>query len=439
MTPPRKLRLSGRAQAGFILPGVIMFIFVLTLIGLSLFALSSYEAQFMYASIDNSQAFYDASGAIDRARFLLGATKNLSSVGGMAGSGNVTYAVAKQGPFPSVDSLGPWTDKPDPILIRVLVDRVDSNNKHHRRFLEGSFDPNNVEQYDKLFSMSSTTRGLVVPDDDNSALQCVLRGILWQTYAGTGPFPIPHWHSDIYDLHPWDPSQDPAEKSNLFGPSGGEEVGAGYPPVPAPQVATFLATNFAAGVPPQEPTPDNYVLDASGAPDNFKYFSTSSLAVHGPGPSVEVHGTAVWMFSQGLHVDRTLSVVGTAQDMLVLCVKGPAASEDVPALLLDGGIDSPNVPVVLVSDHRIILDNNPNGDFNTSVNWLNVYAPSAWVWGPKEGTGKLLNYFHGTSPQAEASLEKLFRLRALPNVTGPKGVVSFRSGSWRDVTEPYPN
>src|SRR5262245_17287191 len=86
-----------REEAGFILPGVVMFVLVLTIIGLSLFSLSSYEAQFMHQTLRKTEAFYEAASAIDRARFVLMSTRNLGDVSALSGTGNIEYAVATQG------------------------------------------------------------------------------------------------------------------------------------------------------------------------------------------------------------------------------------------------------------------------------------------------------------------------------------------------------
>ncbi|TMQ70265.1 MAG: hypothetical protein E6K80_09025 [Candidatus Eisenbacteria bacterium] len=169
------------------------------------------------------------------------------------------------------------------------------------------------------------------------------------------------------------------------------------------------------------------------------FFASGNVQDHGPGPTIQVQGVAVWMFNQGFHVDKTVNVTGTTSDMLVLCVRGTGVDDSMPALWLGGGINSPNVPVILVSDHRIIIDSQPNGAFPTTLGWLNLYAPSAWIWGPKQQSAQLLTYSHPSWPSAEANLNKLFRDRALPNVTGPRNSSSFVAGSWREVTESNPN
>ena len=60
--------------------GVVMFVLALTILGISLFGLSSYEAQFFGTSSDGSQAFYSAVGGIERAKFVLARKKHYEDV-----------------------------------------------------------------------------------------------------------------------------------------------------------------------------------------------------------------------------------------------------------------------------------------------------------------------------------------------------------------------
>ena len=83
-------------EAGFVLIGVIIFVLALTIIGISLFSLSSYEAQFLQRSLDGEQAFQSAVGGIERARFALCATSRLDAVSAAPGRENVIAATAFQ-------------------------------------------------------------------------------------------------------------------------------------------------------------------------------------------------------------------------------------------------------------------------------------------------------------------------------------------------------
>ncbi len=76
----RRASPSAGAQRGFALVGVVMFILVLTILGLSLFSLTGYESQFMQRSLDRAEAFHAAAGGLDRARFALTRLEQLAAV-----------------------------------------------------------------------------------------------------------------------------------------------------------------------------------------------------------------------------------------------------------------------------------------------------------------------------------------------------------------------
>ena len=66
------------------------------LLGISLFALSSYESQFMQRSLDSEQAFNLASSGLQRARYRLSAKGILGDVKALQGTDGITYAVASR-------------------------------------------------------------------------------------------------------------------------------------------------------------------------------------------------------------------------------------------------------------------------------------------------------------------------------------------------------
>jgi len=407
---------QANGERGFVLPGVVMFVIVLTILGLSLFALSSYEAQFMNATLDQTQAFYSANGAIDRARYLLMATHELSSVSGNKGPG-VDYAVAIQDPYGNPDSSGDWRNSNNPILLRVVAEKYG-----HKRELEALFDPSLLKQYDMLLSMSSPTRGLHVTDEDptNNQDAVGLSGKLWQTYGGQSPT---DWVSDIFDCY------------NSFHPQFYLDTTlVGRTPVPPPQVTAFINSFPAAGDPGSG---NSFSLDASAKPESVGYFrSSSAININtGPDVTISVHGIAVWAFDHGFwSQNRKVTVSGTSQDMLVMVAHQDNGANPLYGLWFDGGLDSPTVPVILVSDQRIYINSDPSNNFSTSMAWVSMYAPSAWIRGPKESSGQLFLYYHPpNNPNAEHSLDNLFDKRALPNVNGPRNSLAYRPGTWREL------
>ena len=130
-----------RSSQGFVLVGVVMLVLALTILGLSLFSLSSYEAQFLRQTRDSEQSFVSALGGLERAKCLLDATDNLGSVkASMPGIENVTAAVAIQDPFGGgPDSTGAVDWDGANILIQVRT-----SYRGQQRIVQAVFDPEKV-------------------------------------------------------------------------------------------------------------------------------------------------------------------------------------------------------------------------------------------------------------------------------------------------------
>ncbi|HET9325590.1 MAG TPA: hypothetical protein VFQ05_02330 [Candidatus Eisenbacteria bacterium] len=408
---------------------------VLTIIGLSLFSLSSYEAQFMRQSLENTQLFYDASGALDRARFLLSAPpKTLASVATNLSPG-ILYARAMQG----VDSTGPvqWNTN-ESVTIRVLAER-----NGQRRMLEAAFDPSGAPQYENLFTMSATNRGLYLSQtsDKYAPNQNVrLMGTCWQNYNGTKP-PDPQfdWYEDIYPI--------------LTSPPPVSDLDLKFGDVPAPQVAQFWNTNEAAAEWVEPDNQNDMTLNASGAPNGIKLFKTTwtsgewtrdILAAHNV--DITVSGIAVWMLDKGLYSKPMVIVHGTPNDMLVIVANKTNTTKSLDAgqtdvgLYFAGGFHSPDVPVILVTDGYVGIDDAPAptvSPLNASVPWLTIYANFAWIHGPDAPPGQVYDFRHGPNSQADANLDKLLIAGLLPNAK--RRGLALVPGSWRSITDSNPN
>jgi hypothetical protein len=407
-----------------------MFVIVLTIIGLSLFALSSYESQFLNASLDQARAFYEANGAVDRARYLLAATQRLETVSANLGT-DVDTASATQGGRDS----GPvdWSLTADPVVIRVLV-----NRNGHTRSLEASFDPNSMEPYDRLLSLWSDTWGLVVPSSGAtwySNQATYLNGVLSQNYR-VGPT----WQTNISPLQGG--SWLPVDSASV---------------VPPAEVETFVDQKIGTATPAQpNGGSNNYSFDASGSSDGVIFVKSEFNPANDPnfslnittGPAVDIYvtGIVVWLFDHGLRSARTITVHGGVNDMLVLCARpsdwmdqeAPRDHAVYVGIDLHSGINSPNAPVILVSDGYVSIDSFDNagndGNVSSTVSWMNIYAPQARIRGPN-GTGGAydLRFVHPMpySP-AENNLQKLVNLRDLPNAEGPRHYLTLKAGTWRD-------
>jgi hypothetical protein len=458
----------GVDERGFALIGVVMFVLVLTILGLSLFSLTGYEAQFMQQSTDNAESFQAAAGGLDRARFALAKTSKLESVKEDLPMDGVVYAVARRianGDTASDDIR--WND-PDygDIVIRV---KAQKNGQTH--FLEAKYSPSPAPSlYKRLMSLSATglsdSSGLRVIRDDPSETASSE-----DNYQGTYLYgELKQNVANIPDMI--FPFGNPPQSTLTLATVGG---------VPTPEVTRFLNDHWPTAAEVNYPNgAKNFDLNALSAPDSVGFFRTSWTSgdwsfefriwlqpnYNNGDPQVKVHGTAVWMFDKGILSEGTFNVQGTghANDLLVL-VANPSSDPggfDVSAhpgnssrslmgagIALLGSINS-TVPVILVSSGGVLLENRDfglkqNGDdaATTGVNCLSVFAPYARVMGPDIYTtyappGALSFRRNATDP-IDPRIDRLTDLGDLPNTAaGLKGKLQFLAGSWREVDETSP-
>jgi len=472
------MRASGRrpsrdSERGFALVGVVMFILVLTILGLSLFSLTGYEAQFMQQSTDNAESFQAAAGGLDRARFALARMGYLSNVKDGLPRDGVVYAVARQGPTDTTRKID-WDDPNGPsILIRV---KAVKNGQTH--FLEAKFNPSRARSlYKRLMSLSG-----VSPD---SAGLRVIRNDPAEPAAQEGNFMGTYLSGECRRnddnlpqvIHPF------GNNPQQFPPQTTLALSLGN--VPTPDVNGYLNDHWATATEEDLPNgPKNFDLDALSSADSVRFFRTTwtggdwsfDFQLSHPkfkdwDPQVTVHGTAVWMFDHGIRSEGTIKVSGSGQsnDMLVIVAKpgsDPAipvpddpATDDFHRSLTGAGIAllgsiSSTVPVIFISSGGVLLENRDFGNLagdgskvvddqtSTTVNCMSIFAPYARVMGPDCDMGakpyRLVFTRNATDP-IDPRIDRLSDLGLLPNTAaGLKGKLGFVAGSWREVDETNP-
>jgi hypothetical protein len=107
-------------------------------------------------------------------------------------------------------------------------------------------------------------------------------------------------------------------------------------------------------------------------------------------------------------------------------------------MVFEGGLHSPTVPVILVSDGYVAMNSEPIPTVSflqCTVNWCAVFADFAWVRGPDlDGTGTfVLNHVPGANPQAEANLQMLLDRGLLPNASGQRRQLAYIPGTWQEL------
>jgi hypothetical protein len=438
----------GSRPDGFVLVGVLMFILVLTILGLTLFSLSSLESQFFYRANDDVRARYAAMSGIERAKVVLSATSSLAAARDVSGApiDSLVSTVAKQGTdYDTADStsLVDWTSG-TPVWIRALA-----VVNGERALVEAKFTPNDKQDnYRRMFTLSGPIPHLDVYDwitDPNPPHAMVHVGLYTILNGGLSQF-----------------STDSTFKGKAkVGPapySLGDTVSV-------PDVPGFIAQHWSQpGVTQVYGNPkDVYTLDASGQPDQIGFFETSffwgddkippaawSLNVDGGNPGhvgvspkdtclITVHGTCIWMFDNGVRFHRSLRIVGNdaTQDALIIVAKpGTAIAGDAgQGIVFKAGVVATNASVVLVTNSGVGFQHWVNLTENSTVPYLSVYAAGSDVVGP--GLGHLMTLTHlpnAVQDQPNGLIDRLSQKGYLPNsTTGTTGDFTLIAGSWREI------
>jgi hypothetical protein len=220
---------ASASDSGLVLVGVVVFVLALTILVLSLYGLSSYEAQFLQRSLDGEQAFQSAVGGIERAKFVLCSTSQLQSVEQNLPRENVTAARAIQMRPGGPDSTGPVEWVPG----RTVLIRVTTEVNGQQRTLEGYFDPGATQDYySQLVTVGGGIEvkavGIPIPTDRRNTV--LLGGTVWESSAQN-----PNTWKSILAAGP-----DSIQKS---------------PEVPVPGTDAFFAQHYAASPPATKVAP----------------------------------------------------------------------------------------------------------------------------------------------------------------------------------------
>lgn len=415
-------RLPDRVERGFALVGVVMFVLVLTILGLSLFSLSGFEAQFFYRSQDEGQAFWNAVGGIERAKFMLTHHDSLQSVWVQPGSyGGVIYARAMQ----KGDSSGAvdWGGT-ERVTIRVVGVQGDG-----RRMLESSFIPSRPGNvYKHLISTFGTTRSnriTVIPGGPGLS-EVWLTGEVWQNttdvaWTGCGP-PLPGSHPT--------------------------SIGG----VPDPDLDSFFSIHVAGATDVPYTSAGDYDFPSGG------YYKTTGRMTNGwslyqntGSPSINVHNnTVIWMFEHGAHFETgpdPVEIIGGGPNAALVLV---AKSNELAPLEPETGFSFQSgtptwpilsaVPVFIVTDGQVWLEQIGNNTDNTSIGYISIYAQNFVMQGPNPG--HLMSLAHPISATQDVPsglVDFLYDQGFLPNTTaGLRASLAPVSGSWSEITASNP-
>jgi hypothetical protein len=167
-------------ERGFILVGVVTFMLALTILGLSLFALSSYEGQFFASSASREQALQDSESGMELVQALLAApTSDLHTAHRAEGQLGITSAMAYQRRSAS------WSDTASSGPVNwdsTMVIVVSARRGGIERTLMASYLPASTQNpYQRLMAAGLGITALIEHSSPPSSLR--LTGPVWQPVA----------------------------------------------------------------------------------------------------------------------------------------------------------------------------------------------------------------------------------------------------------------
>jgi hypothetical protein len=410
-------------ERGFILVGVVMFMLALTILGLSLFALSSYEAQFFVASAAREQSLENSESGMELVKALVAAkdSSRLEFAHLAEGQMGVTSAMAYQWRSPDVSdttSMGPvnW----DSTMVIV----VSAKSGGVKRTLQARYIPVAAENpYKRLIAAGTGVSVNIKNSTSPSVLQ--LQGRVWQpvnsdadtswtsyaNWTSGGPIergsPPPPLVQQFVDAHPVAGLSAPTDGTNL------DEVGDYDLKFDTSASPTFFFKS------PDQPT----AAGETGDP----YYQKYSLDV-GDELNISVKGVAVWVIPGGACFKKQVNVKamssGTPSALVIVATaNGRSTGTENRGLWFQGGLDvnttNGNVPIYLVSEGDISVVQLNDASLSPGSNALSIVAGGqVEIGGPDSGDQATFGYDASTM---DALTDQLMAQGALPLITGGGG------------------
>ena len=430
-------------ERGFILVGVVMFMLALTILGLSLFALSSYEAQFFYASQSREQSLQSSESGMELVKALLSANPQLQSARLAVGQLGITQALAYQARSSDPNdttSNGPvnW----DSTLVVVVSARAGGEE----RTVQSRFVP--VVSKSPYHQLISCGQNLSYNLSKGTSRSMQLTGAVWQpvqTAADSTWTRYVDWRSG----RPIDPSTPPALSASTFvdakrllaSPVDDSDFASNSNRTPR----WWIEFSNRSGSPkpyysPPSPANDTGLTGPNPPPElaDYEFYSEHTL-------ELRIHGTVIWVVKEGVCFRHKVTVVPDPAvvndpndpNVLVIVAKPNRGSANPNrAIWFQGGLevsDSTATKVFLVSQGEISLTNARDGNDNENVRAVSVVAGGGVeLMGPSNASLKVA---HASSMNAIA--DDLLARGWLPALSGGTGVsFEFAKYSWHESRLP---
>ena len=432
-------RPAAAGERGFILVGVVTFMLALTILGLSLFALSSYEAQFYNTTAAREQSLQNCESGMNLVQALLETRfpRNLENARLAVGQFGITRAIAYQHQgFPVNDtaSTGPvdWAD--------TLWIEVTAKSGTAERTVRAAYTPvTNANPYQRLIT---TGKGIDVNTlNSTNAWTFQMSGRVWQYVQSASDTA---WTRDLEwtSGRPVDPTPTPVPLADAF--VDARLAGTTSVPEIVEDVGEFkhLQMRFLNSEEepwffrsPPSPKNENSESQAEyGAYTFFSYYSTD----------ITVGGTAVWVLPAGVCFQRTVAVKAadhSSSNNLVIVAKrnGRHTGYEDRAIWFQGGIDlTPNSDgryprVYLVSEGDIGLTHHHSYQTSKTARRVSIVAGGrVELGGPEGGEHYELGY---SASIMDALADRLLAEGALPNYAGGSATAfGVLRGQWAETT-----
>lgn len=411
------------------LVGVIMFALILSILGLSLFSLSSFESQFFFKSYDRTQSLQSAIGGIQQARYVLASTADLSRVGQNLPSNQVIWARAKQGAdYDSGDSTGNLSGGGGPIWIRALAEVNGERQLVEARF---NYSPGN-EIYKRLMTLTGDLSVAVTDSGGTNRInQTVLEGEIWKLGGSPGPWPT----GCLPEVRPAGSIPTPDVEGSWWSSRYGSATFVLATPGALPNDRVWNL-NLSSGL--------TYYKTEDGLSPEWSLYRTNAGRAE-----IRVTGTAVWLLKDGLRIEPCARIVGSGPGVATLIIvtrplPGRTGDEANVGTLFYGGIETSNCNLILVSSGTVKLEHdlsNQDGDLGVTSDYLSIFAQNCRVMGTWAiGSYANLRYTHAVGDARDDAgelIDDLIEQGALPNgsSSGPTRL-DLVAGSWRQLQPP---
>jgi hypothetical protein len=427
---PRKLPHPAPDERGFILVGVVTFMLALTILGLSLFALSSYEAQFFVASAAREQSLQDSESGMELVKVLIaGPGAKLEDAHRAEGQFGITHAFAYQWRNGDTTSAG-LVDRDTALVIVVAA-----KSGGVERTLLAQFTPGGVENpYQRLLAAG---QGISIDTENSTNPSTVqLSGRVW---------------------HPVNSDADTAW-TNGVNWNTGRPITRGTPPLP--DAKSFVEARVGSALLPAGDLTDhhNYTMIFPGGASSPVYFRSPETRptdaeededpefneytfYTGADLNIAVRGVAVWLVPGGVCFKDQVLLNRVDNNPSTLVIVAEPNGRDPNAanvgIWFKGGLKilDNDLNVFLVSNGDISLIHRSDHEWNQDARAVSIVAGGhIELGGPDSSDQFKLSYDPSTM---DALADLLLAQGALPPVFGgtatSTGFVAVRP-SWVEIT-----